>query len=428
MYIASVFLYIYLKKKKEQPSAANSEDLNKNFSREGKELDTVKNASLEPVEYFMTDILFIAHFLKDKLYFFTDPNDFHNLRSSYRRNSSLGPSVEFMDNPEPHVVKSNPLMKHFMSFNENGGFMSDSSDAESVNVHNDSQNHLSKNFLIDDGKNANMMNSDNGDCLPQEDVSITEDSDKQGDNNRTFHNGNVRRKLYFNPAYFEPNLLASPPPSAIEFLTKIREVITMAKGKMAAKRFQPCLNGIPEEISYLSGSEIYSPGTMNSRKSSIVSSRRTSSKDCTGCPGCEAKKSSETNTPQKNCKNCGDKQKSIQKWLENVSTATDSSGSSDSSSMKKKKKLFISLPIMEEDREELIMNDDDEDKIENFNENIDVITKVSLTLDFKRYNQHFVLHRATLRRRTFLYNTTTLASKMMYRKPAVPFQKLFLTA
>ena len=41
MYIASVFLYIYLKKKKEQPSAANSEDLNKNFSREGKELDTV---------------------------------------------------------------------------------------------------------------------------------------------------------------------------------------------------------------------------------------------------------------------------------------------------------------------------------------------------------------------------------------------------
>lgn len=41
MYIASVFLYIYLKKKKETPSAANSDDLNKNFSREGKELDTI---------------------------------------------------------------------------------------------------------------------------------------------------------------------------------------------------------------------------------------------------------------------------------------------------------------------------------------------------------------------------------------------------
>lgn len=35
MYIASVFLYIYLKKKKDQPSNANSEDLSKNFSREG---------------------------------------------------------------------------------------------------------------------------------------------------------------------------------------------------------------------------------------------------------------------------------------------------------------------------------------------------------------------------------------------------------
>jgi hypothetical protein len=43
MYIASVFLYIYLKKKKETPSAANSDDLNKNFSREGKELDTDRN-------------------------------------------------------------------------------------------------------------------------------------------------------------------------------------------------------------------------------------------------------------------------------------------------------------------------------------------------------------------------------------------------
>lgn len=35
MYIASVFLYIYFKKRKDQPSGAASEDLNKNFSREG---------------------------------------------------------------------------------------------------------------------------------------------------------------------------------------------------------------------------------------------------------------------------------------------------------------------------------------------------------------------------------------------------------
>lgn len=140
-----------------------------------------------------------------------------------------------MDNPEPHVVKSNPLMKHFMSFNENNGFMSDSSDAESARVHNNnSPNHMSSGFSSHD--DAKMMMNPDAECLPEEDVSITEDSDNKNDNQRAFHNGSVRRKLYFNPAYFEPNLLASPPPSAVEFLTKIREVITMAKGKMAAKR------------------------------------------------------------------------------------------------------------------------------------------------------------------------------------------------
>jgi hypothetical protein len=36
MYIASVFLYIYFKKKKDQSSGTSSEELNKNFSREGK--------------------------------------------------------------------------------------------------------------------------------------------------------------------------------------------------------------------------------------------------------------------------------------------------------------------------------------------------------------------------------------------------------
>lgn len=276
-------------------------------------------------------------------------------------------------------------MKHFMGFNENGGFMSDSSDADSVNIHNDAQNHLSKGFL-DDGKSLNLLNSDS-ECLPEEDVSITEDSDKQGENNRTFHNGSVRRKLYFNPAYFEPALLASPPPSAIEFLTKIREVITMAKGKMAAKRFQPCLNEIPEENS---GSEINAPGTLNSRKSSALSSRRASSKDCTGCPGCEAKKTSESAAAQKNCKNCGDKQKSIQKWLENVSTATDSSSNSDTSSMKKKKKPYISLPIIE-DKEDLIQKDD-ADEIEISKENIDMppITKVSLRGKFRCDIKNFI--------------------------------------
>lgn len=47
-------------------------------------------------------------------------------------------------------------------------------------------------------------------CLPEEDVSITEDisHDDQIENMKALINGNSRRKLYFNPAYFEPHLLA----------------------------------------------------------------------------------------------------------------------------------------------------------------------------------------------------------------------------
>ncbi|KAF4525321.1 hypothetical protein B566_EDAN013182 [Ephemera danica] len=57
----------------------------------------------------------------------------------------------------------------------------------------------------------------------------------------------TRRKLYFNPAYFEPEMLHAPPPAALEFLQKLREVITMSKHKMTAKKFSPSLLGIPEE-------------------------------------------------------------------------------------------------------------------------------------------------------------------------------------
>ncbi|XP_046388294.1 uncharacterized protein LOC124157529 [Ischnura elegans] len=59
--------------------------------------------------------------------------------------------------------------------------------------------------------------------------------------------GQSRRKLYFNPAFFEPELLQAPPPAALEFLSKIREVIALARHRMAAKKFSPSLLGIPED-------------------------------------------------------------------------------------------------------------------------------------------------------------------------------------
>lgn len=57
-----------------------------------------------------------------------------------------------------------------------------------------------------------MSNGQNGtdtECLPEENVSIVEDisNDEKLESMKSIVNGTMRRKLYFNPAYFEPHLL-----------------------------------------------------------------------------------------------------------------------------------------------------------------------------------------------------------------------------
>lgn len=56
---------------------------------------------------------------------------------------------------------------------------------------------------------ADDFRQDN-ECLPTENVAVIEDlmSEEKMENLRAMVNGNVRKKLYFNPAYFEPHLLA----------------------------------------------------------------------------------------------------------------------------------------------------------------------------------------------------------------------------
>lgn len=148
----------------------------------------------------------------------------------------------------------------------------------------------------------------------EENINMPEDYVEKG-----LVHGHLRKKLYFNPAYFEPDLLASPPPSAIEFLSKIREVISVAKSKMSAKRYQPSLLVIPEESNDMAMSE----------KGSIrFSSKNYSvSQSCDGCPGCDGSKymSIGEKSNHKNCKGCGceNKQNSIKKWLENVPLTYD---------------------------------------------------------------------------------------------------------
>lgn len=52
-------------------------------------------------------------------------------------------------------------------------------------------------------------NGPDTECLPEENVSIVEDisNDEKLESMKSIVNGTMRRKLYFNPAYFEPQLL-----------------------------------------------------------------------------------------------------------------------------------------------------------------------------------------------------------------------------
>lgn len=128
-------------------------------------------------------------------------------------------------------------------------------------------------------------------------------------------------------------MFQEPPPAALEFLVKIREVISIAKHKMETKRFHPVLNEIPEEETYsASGNslDVYQ-GMGSQRSGSVVSLKRENSrkKNCLGCPGCTTidengvQHSMKYNIPP--CTNClgtkGDKQSSIRKWLENIPSA-----------------------------------------------------------------------------------------------------------
>ncbi|KAK3927526.1 Matrix metalloproteinase-16 [Frankliniella fusca] len=192
--------------------------------------------------------------------------------------------------------------------------------------------------------------------LPEEDVSIVETLDTERPDAVRAMAGPPRRKLYFNPAYFDPELLAAPPPAALEFLSKIREVISIAKHKMAAKRFAPSLVQIPEEDSLASTPEQARPkARVPSRAASMVrpssppapppaaASLRSagSTPGCPGCPGCTAAQLPPPLHPAPNpplplgCTVCAggphSKQQHIRKWLEEVraprSGELDDSGS-----------------------------------------------------------------------------------------------------
>ncbi|XP_050541712.1 uncharacterized protein LOC126905746 [Daktulosphaira vitifoliae] len=192
-----------------------------------------------------------------------------------RRSKERTDDVEKFNNPnvskeisEEGIVKNNPLLQH--NYNDNESFEPD--DDNIYNIHSPEEtdtleiversyknrslttaivhpNQLHRSFIK---HSVSTYNSDSNSIEkhPEEDVSIVEtleNKEDQCDNIRSIVCANPRRKLYFNPAYFQPELLLAPPPAALEFLDKIREVIYEAKRKIAMKKFTPNLIVIQED-------------------------------------------------------------------------------------------------------------------------------------------------------------------------------------
>ncbi|XP_053973717.1 uncharacterized protein LOC128873840 [Hylaeus volcanicus] len=159
-----------------------------------------------------------------------------------------------------------------------------------------------------------------GERIPEEDVRVVETAENPHQQDIPVLPGAQRRKLYFNPAYFDRQLLLAPPPAAIEFLLKIREVISIAKHKMAAKRYVPTLNGIPEEENSSDRCDSTGKNQQRSSPSSVQGSTAKSRKSqrCTGCPGCTDSFTATSTLPETDLPNPGESK--VRAWLEDVRT------------------------------------------------------------------------------------------------------------
>ncbi|KAJ8925891.1 hypothetical protein NQ315_009743 [Exocentrus adspersus] len=278
-----------------------------------------------------------------------------------KRNSSESSDKNGLDNQslgavEEGIVKNNPLLAISSHFPNAEAAYSDSnsSDTEAtpdiIQHHDDRRRHMQitsamihppRQLYSYSSRSSPFsslehlpQDSTTNERLPEENVSIVETLEGREDrpDNVRALTGTTRKKLYFNPAYFEPELMMAPPPAALEFLSKIREVIAIAKQKMESKKFAPSLLNIPEEENpHRETLYEYEISKSVSRRSSAISLKRENSrrKTCTGCPGCEPQdfKSLNGKLPEfptlPACQNCtvtanDSKQRSIRKWLEDV--------------------------------------------------------------------------------------------------------------
>ncbi|XP_050294356.1 uncharacterized protein LOC126734690 [Anthonomus grandis grandis] len=288
----------------------------------------------------------------------------HLKKKNSAKDSVKGRDSDSIIAVEEGIVKNNPLLglSHHFNPSENTAY-SDSNNSDTDNapdvipnletqitsaiIHTQQRNRYCKSSSSSCHSSDGFQDNSSFECLPEENVSIVETLDDRTDHLKGL-TGTVRKKLYFNPAYFEPHLLLAPPPAALEFLAKIREVITIAKQKMATKKYVPSLLNIPEEEpgSYLIGPTL-DFSRPSSRRGSVISLKRENSrrKLCSGCPGCEPQdfgliRDVPTLGACQNCSSSNEsKQNSIQKWLEDIPILRLDENSGPSSSLRSPRRI-----------------------------------------------------------------------------------------
>lgn len=219
IYVASVLLYLHMKKRKRNngPSSGATNTLDGGAStKNGGAGDGEGNNNA----YKNDQVAFGQGFMRSgggsSLYG-------SKSRSSLTGRNINGGSMRSMSASTPReemgIVKSNPLLKHFPIHdsdvelnNGSNNELDEDSSPGAGSAGGDSDRMLRTTDgtdELDTRDGSGNLSGPEEDCLPEENVSIVDEmsSEDKLETMKAIVNGTIRRKLYFNPAYFEPDLL-----------------------------------------------------------------------------------------------------------------------------------------------------------------------------------------------------------------------------
>lgn len=221
--MASVLLYLHMKKRKRNHGASGGHSNNTLESAKSGD-DDDRDGGGDGNPYKNDQVAFGQGFMRmsgggggggSSIYGSKSGGSIAGRNNSLRNGGSMRSLSASTPREEMGIIKSNPLLKHFPNLH-------DSSDAE---MNNSSNNELDDDCSVPGGSGSERRTDgldeldakDSGgnlsgpeeDCLPEENVSIVDEmtAEDKLESMKAIVNGTIRRKLYFNPAYFEPDLL-----------------------------------------------------------------------------------------------------------------------------------------------------------------------------------------------------------------------------